>query len=207
VMQWFGVAELAPAAVTGSVGFLLDASDHAGAQSGGNFIGGSINNYQTGVAIGTVYTTNFPTNTQITASVTKNLTAQFNIALAALPTTQRLTPTNVRSMPQLHGSVTLKDEFVATNTTSATGPFGELGWISSTGGSTGQIAGQTNHPGVLQRISPLSTNNALLQLSTSAMSNLPIAALNGALVWDSTFIFSVEQNTNLTVRAGFLPGV
>lgn len=205
VTQWFGVAELMPNAVSNSVGFQLDASNVTGAQSSGNLIGGSINNYQTGVAIGTTYTTNFPANNEISASITNTPTAQFSIALTSQQSTLRLTPSNVRSMPQLHGSVTLKDEFVNTGApATSAGPYGELGWTVNTAGTVAPISGQTNHPGILQRVSPGGTSNTYVQLSAvGASPSLPIAALSGNLVWDSTFIFSVEQATGETIRVGF----
>jgi hypothetical protein len=203
VLQWFGVSELMPNAVTGSVGFQLDAFN--GGQSNGNLIGGSLNNYKTGIAIGTVYATPLPANNQITASVT-NATTPFNIALGSQQTTLRLTPSNVRSMPQLHGSATLKDEFVATSASATTGAYGELGWVINAVGTAGQLTGVANHPGILQRISPSGTGNAFVQLSASPTNNLPIAALNGSLVWDSSFIFALEQTTGETVRVGFCEG-
>jgi hypothetical protein len=87
VMQFYGVAELVTQAVSGTVGFEID-------DGGGDLIGGSLNNYETCVKIGTTGTA--VKDTRIQASLTPNAAtgSALNIGTTSLPTTLILTPEN-----------------------------------------------------------------------------------------------------------------
>jgi hypothetical protein len=100
VTQWQGVMENTIA--TGSVGVKIDAIAATPQLGGGNLIGGSINNFETGIAIGLLGGTSgsgVPFDTRITANITPNTTngIALKIAPASLSTALISTPENYGS--------------------------------------------------------------------------------------------------------------
>jgi hypothetical protein len=105
VMQWYGVMEIAGVSNTGTVGFQIDSSTAGSGKGGGNLIGGSINNYETGVKIGQTLS-GAPLATRITASIT-NATTPLSIKSTSLPSTLILTPDGTIGSSQIGSDLAL----------------------------------------------------------------------------------------------------